>query len=789
MWVQILVSFALSVVLSYLNRPKLKNAKPAGFDEVKAPTAEVGREIPVLFGTRNVSSANVVWYGDYKTQAIKEKVSSGGLFGGSEKVTVGYKYFLGIHCVLTHGPADSITKIEFENKTAWTGNVSSGSLTVNSPSLFGGDKQEGGVSGTIDFLPGSFTQGRNAYLESKLGADVPAFRGVTSVVLRQFYIGNSPYIKTPTFWIKRIPKGWNEANSAIGVDANPIHIIRECLTNKEWGLGYPSTDIDNTSFTAAAATMVSETFGLSLMWDRSKPINEFITDILSHIDGSLYVDRSTGLFTVKLSRNDYNVNTIPALNETNIIRIDNFKRQSIAELKSSVSVVYYDNTTGEQNSVTVQETALANQQGGAVGGTNQYVGIGNSTLAAKVAARDLQALSIPLAGCSIVADRTVSTLNVGDVFTLTWPRYGISGSVFRVVEIDLGVITNNEVTIKAVEDVFSYSTVSYVPSSSEWTSPVSAPSPVTNAVLFEAGYYDQLLNGSAVDTVNYALVAGAAPTSDAISADIYTDTGSGYVQSGQPISFCPIATITSAYKPNATTLAISGLVDIENIVAGSYALIRSTGNYGNYNDEFVSVTSVTSSQVVVGRGVLDTTPVSIAANSKIYFLSDFWGSDGVDYATSATVLNKLLTVTGIGVLAIGSASALSKTIVNRVAKPYPPGRLRINTLAYPDSIVDTVANSPPSLDLVISWAHRNRISQGTTLTNTEATGITAETGVTYDVELVLGGSVVDSQTGLSGTSATFTVTTNGTYTAVITAKRSGTSSFTPLFWTFDVEIL
>lgn len=69
--------FVVSLVVAYVTmRPKPQNQKPAGFDEIQAPTAEEGREIPVLFGTRDINGPNVVWYGDLKTKAIKKK--SGG---------------------------------------------------------------------------------------------------------------------------------------------------------------------------------------------------------------------------------------------------------------------------------------------------------------------------------------------------------------------------------------------------------------------------------------------------------------------------------------------------------------------------------------------------------------------------------------------------------------------------------------------------------------------------------------------------------------------------------------
>ena len=38
-------------------------------------------------------------------------------------------------------------------------------------------------------------QSRNSYLISKLGADVPAFRGVVGTILRHCYLGVNPYLK------------------------------------------------------------------------------------------------------------------------------------------------------------------------------------------------------------------------------------------------------------------------------------------------------------------------------------------------------------------------------------------------------------------------------------------------------------------------------------------------------------------------------------------------------------------------------------------------------------------
>ena len=70
-WVYALY-FVVALVISYSLTPKPQNAKPAGLEEIQAPTAEVGREIPVLFGTRDLTGPNVVWYGDLRTVPVKK---------------------------------------------------------------------------------------------------------------------------------------------------------------------------------------------------------------------------------------------------------------------------------------------------------------------------------------------------------------------------------------------------------------------------------------------------------------------------------------------------------------------------------------------------------------------------------------------------------------------------------------------------------------------------------------------------------------------------------------------
>jgi hypothetical protein len=72
MWWYLAV-FVVALVAAYALAPKPQSQPPAGLGDIQAPTAEEGREIPVLFGTRDLRGPNVVWYGHLRTVAIRKK--------------------------------------------------------------------------------------------------------------------------------------------------------------------------------------------------------------------------------------------------------------------------------------------------------------------------------------------------------------------------------------------------------------------------------------------------------------------------------------------------------------------------------------------------------------------------------------------------------------------------------------------------------------------------------------------------------------------------------------------
>ena len=706
--------------------------------------------------------------------------------GGSKEVTVGYKYYVGMHMILCHGPVDSISKIMVDGRTAWSGTNTGGSITIAASELFGGESREGGVSGTVDVAMGTTTQGANDYLQSKIQSDMPAFRNVVGLILRQVYVGLNPY---PKPWsvratrIQNLSRGqaqWYSAKAAIGGDMNPAHIIRECLTDTVWGMGYPAVEVDDTSFTAAADKLYSEGFGISILWDRSKKIDEFITMILSHIEASLYISRSTGKFVLKLIRADYTIGSLTQLNESNINRIESFKRRTSAELTNQVSVVFWDSSTGENNSITVQDTALIQQIGTTIGTSRQYPGITNATIASKVASRDLISLSIPIASCTIYANRAAAGLSIGDCFLLDWPQYNMNGIVMRVMNIEFGSLDSNYVKIDCCEDIFNFGNYVYAPPpTSAWTNPTQAPAAVAYHVVMDAPYYELArvmgdTNAQQLATTSsYVGVSAVRPNTSCINAKLMVSNGSTYDQYGM-IDFCPTAVLNVAIAPGDTTWALASAQDIVQVRVGSWAMVDS---------EIVRVDAVSATSVTVGRGCLDTVPVAHSANARIYFMGDFFDSDGVERVVGEVVNLKVLPTTGSGTLAIGSATNQQVTLTNRQLKPYPPGNFQINGARFPTT------QYAFGTDFTVSWAHRNRKQQTTTtIYDHTANSIGPESGTTYTLYVYNGlNTLITSYAGLTGTSQVVSAATLdqnlGNIKFVLKSTVNGVDSYQSQTWT------
>jgi hypothetical protein len=273
-------------------------------------------------------------------------------------------------------------------------------------------------------------------------------------------------------------------------DMNPSHIIRECLTDPVWGMGYTAGDIDDDSFTAAADTLYQERFGLSIAWDKPGSIEDFINEILRHINGTLYIDRLTGKYTLTLIREGYDVSSLVSLGATDIEKLEDVSRRAVGDLTNQVTVSYTSSIMGDSATVTITEQGLVQLQGAVINTKIDYLAIKTHELASRVALRELRALSTPLLSCTVIASRKAASLNPGEPFLLTRAEYGLNQTPMRVLSIELGDGRTNRVRIKCIEDVFASPEDNVLaPPPNPWTEPTATPIAVPDPIFVDTYQY------------------------------------------------------------------------------------------------------------------------------------------------------------------------------------------------------------------------------------------------------------------------------------------------------------
>lgn len=132
--------------------------------------------------------------------------------GKGSKPTIGFWYHLAYHHGLTVGPIDAFLEFRGGDKTAWSGELtSSGTIHVNAPMLWGGEKDQGGIVGDLDVMFGEPTQAPNPYLVQTFGNQTAAWRGFSTVAFKGGRYGAmNPYPKPPSYKFRQILDHWDE---------------------------------------------------------------------------------------------------------------------------------------------------------------------------------------------------------------------------------------------------------------------------------------------------------------------------------------------------------------------------------------------------------------------------------------------------------------------------------------------------------------------------------------------------------------------------------------------------
>lgn len=780
-WWLTLVLFAVFTAIGEIFRPKLQDGAPqaSGLGEFQVPTAEENRAIPVVFGTTLVRGPNVTWYGDLRVVPITKKVKTG-LFS-SEKITIGYRYFLGMQLALCQGVVDVFRGIRFADKIpAYTSatvgdklqldmgstSFNFGTFTFNpNMRLFGGDEQEGGVAGLVDFHYGGSAQAASDYLQAKITANLPAYRSVSYAVLRQCYVGTSPYIKEIAVELSRFPNplGLTAGKHIIATyDCNPANALYEILTNTEWGCAIPTGLVDLTSFQAAGNTLHGEGLGISLQHATADEAAGLISEIERHIDGVIYTDLSTGIIKLVLARKDYVEASLPVLDETQVSNVK-FSRPAWSELANVVRVTYIsraDNYTER----TVQQMNLAAIQimGDRVVEDIPFRAFSQAAPTNATTARALKTLSFPLGRLEIAVDRTAWDYPPGKVFKLNWEPLGIVGMICRVSRPEYGLLEDGEITLHAVEDIFAIAATAFTPpGSSGWVDPVGNPAAASQQAMIEAPYH---LVGAA-DRHALTLIARAAGSD--VGYEVWSDRagGTAYAQTNNVNEFTPTGVLTASYAANTAALDATGFTVNAGVDLAQLASVSTEERDGGVNLALIDQEIVAFKTVVDNldgsytirdllRGVLDTVPAAHSSSARVWFLMPP-GAGVVDpsnpYGVDGTVTAKALPFNQRGILPIASATQLSLALASRALKPYPPGNVKVDAIAWPTTRVAGV-------DIVLTWAHRHRVTQAADLkvVAQDAGDYVATPEGDYTVKVFVGAVLKRTVPAIAGTTWTWT---------------------------------
>lgn len=693
----------------------------------------------------------------------------GGKAGGHAEIPT---YHLSTHVgVCVYRPGTEVLRILVGDKVARRGRVKSNTrLDIDRPNLFGGLKKEGGVSGLVEVLLGAADQVMPEHLARRLGltsATCPAFRGIVSLfftgradsaadlespegywverevgsegnTVREFvqppaalegeklgfYWGsNNPYFKQPSVRVRAVPVGLNPSIALIPLPddskgrqqfgANPAHMIFECLTNREWGKGGSLGQFNIASYERAAQTLYDEGFGLGMLWKRQSKIENFVNEIIDHIQAVHFEDPETGKMTLDLLRNDYDVDTLPVIGPSNAEMLS-FQRKAWGEIVNEVVVTWTNPETEKEETVTAQDLAAIAAQGGVVSTSPNYHGVRSQALAQKLAQRDLAAQSYPIAVAEMEVTLGAWKLRPGSVVKLNWPELGLDSVIMRVGDVTRGSALSRKVRVKMQEDIFGRSRSEYSePESSLWVDTAVDPANVTSV---KVGTAPMFLAHLALDRTDPAaleypsavgVVLPVKPQPEYVDYTLWS-TRTRPNGSIVPTQIGSREFPASAQLASAASQQASGNLSIKNfygqaISPGDFVIIGTTSDE---TQEIAMVESISGSTIAVSRGIMDTVPREWPTDTRLFFVSTedvFF--DNIERSDGETVTYRLTPRTTVDEMSYEDATARTVTLSGRAHLPLRPANVKINGVGFGEFDATGLSS------LAVTWSNRNATTE------------------------------------------------------------------------------
>ncbi len=684
--------------------------------------------------------------------------------GGSTKAqTIGYRYYMAVHMGISRGPIDEIVEIRIGDKMAFPvagGSqildgpnpppnsvnytiTDTGSYPINAPNLFGGDKGEGGIEGTLRVFMGKKGQIVDADIKNSLGGDVPDFRNITTCYYEGLICSLNPYPKVWKYRARRSLKGWDGEpwypekarismrNGAI-IAMNPAHMIYEAATNRDWGRGWPRSRIDDASFRRAADTLFSEQFGLCLRYNRQDALSSFVQEVLNHVQAVVYTSRETGLLTFDLIRNNYDAESIPLYTYGDgLLSVEEPEVATREDVVNELIVKFKDPIRNEERSIRVHNLAsIQSQRGARNTNTVEYPGIPIDELANRIAARDLRIGAVSGRRYTVILNRDAWKMFPSKVFRIKAPDKGIENLILRAGKVEHKSIDDGQITVTAVPDIFGMPSNAYTDLQTNFW---NDPDRIAKAPLFstarEMNYRDLFNNLSRADlaqiayTESYVGAFATKPSPLSLSFSIETKTSSETEYGMRDTdSFSPAFVLSGPIDAKTIYIPYSRSYDANGITLPCA---------GQIDDEIIRIDNVTpgtgtAGVLTVTRGCVDTLPAAHTTGRPVILFDGFTGLDQREYAAGEAVSVRLRTNTSTEELDETKSPVNNVSVTGRQGRPYSGANMKINNV----TIYDTI---PKRDDILINWSHRDRITLQDKLLGFFEGDFVPETGTTYSI--------------------------------------------------------
>lgn len=567
------VSFIITALLA--PKPEFENARAGSLDDVQFPRATENAPIPLVLGRVRIKGPNTLWYGDFETVAITERVKSG-LFS-KKTVIVGHRYFVGLHLGLTLGPNVDLVEIYLDEEIVWSGDTAGAATTnisINKPSLFGGHKSGGGWVSNGLYYNGNFNQTPDPYLEGVIGVgDVPAYNGMSHIVFNKAEIGEQNNLRPFAFVVESYTNTLNLPDNGTvneGLDINPMEAMYQIMTDTWRGLGVSPGDIDILSFQQAGITLHGEGNGVSIAVSNESDGKKVIAEILRQCDGIMIQDPETGKVQVRLVRDDYVVDDTPVLDEDSIVKVKSFTRTTWDEVRAQVKVMYPQRDRDSERVAISQDMAVVATTGKVLTNTISFPFCFDTQLATDLASRERAQVSVPLFRATLQLNRTANELRPGDPFRFSWGKYGIDQLVMRVQRFDLGQLMDGKIVVEAIQDSFAVADTLFASQPpSSWNEVATTPTDIAVSRIVEMpAFFTEKLDTPMPDGTPGFVPLALQPSSGSTGYQVAAfhspagDTEADAVYDWDFIPYQGSGLLTAAYD------RMEGFVDGKDIVTG-----------------------------------------------------------------------------------------------------------------------------------------------------------------------------------------------------------------------------